>query len=55
MPVDSLIIHFQHLEKASGSNLRIVTLAKTGDDEVAKLHLNVADTQLFCEFQSHSV
>ena len=55
MPIDSLIIHFQHLEKANVSNLRIVTLAKTGDDETAKPHLNVANTQLFCGFQAHSV
>lgn len=42
-------MHFQHLEKASVSSLHIVTLAKTGDDEIAKPHLNVADTQVFLQ------
>ena len=55
MPIDSLTIHFQHLEKASVSDLRIVTLAKTVDDEITKPYLNVADTQLFCGLQAHSV
>ena len=49
MPIDLLTIHFQHLEKVSVSSLHIVTLAKTGDDEITKPHLNIADTQLFLQ------
>lgn len=45
--------HFQHLEKASVSNLHIVTVPKTRDDEMAKPHLNVTDKQLFVQTSAH--
>lgn len=55
MLVDPSTIHFQYLGKVGVSDLHIVTFAKTGDDAMAKPDLTVADTQLFCRFQAHSV